>query len=213
MSNYRVGLTGGIGSGKTTVANIFAEKGITIVDTDVIAHQLTGQDGGAMPRLIAAFGHEIVDHTGALDRVAMRQRVFADPQSRQRLETILHPMIAAHTMDACSQATSPYVIVAVPLLLEASGWRERFDRILVVDCDEATQIHRVMARNALPEKDVRAILAAQANRQERLAAADDLLENSATPSALTRRIDQLHQLYLKLSNKKTSSEVLRFTRK
>lgn len=206
MSAYRVGLTGGIGSGKTTVANIFAAKGIAIVDTDVIAHQTTGPDGEAMPQLIAEFGRDIVDHTGALDRAAMRRRVFADPQSRQRLESILHPMIAALSMDACNRATSPYVIVAVPLLLEASGWRKCFDRILVVDCDEITQIRRVMTRNALTEEDVRAILAAQVSRQERQAAADDLLENTSDPSTLTRKVDKLHRLYLKLSDKKLQAK-------
>lgn len=202
MSAYLVGLTGGIGSGKTTVAHLFAEREIAVVDTDVIAHQLTGPDGEAMPSIIAKFGNEVVENSGALNRVAMRRLVFADPSLRQNLEAILHPLIASKTLQACQEAVSPYVIVAVPLLLEAKGWKEGFDRVLVVDCDEATQIKRVMARSGLREDEVRAILAAQISRAERLAAADDIVLNNSELSELISRVEELHSIYLGLAQKK-----------
>lgn len=201
MSPYRVGLTGGIGSGKTTVANLFADLGITVVDTDLIAHQLTSPHGEAMPAITAEFGASYVDRHGALDRVAMRQLVFSQPLMRLRLEAVLHPMIACKTMQACAEATSAYVIVAVPLLLEAEGWKERFNRILVVDCEETLQIRRVMARSGISADEARRILAAQATRAERLAIADDIIQNSAGLPELSESVIELHHRYCELAKK------------
>ena len=196
MSQYVVGLTGGIGSGKSTVADSFVARGAALVDTDAIAHELTAPGGAALPALQAAFGADLLDCNGALDRAAMRRRVFADPGARQRLESILHPMIRQLSVERCRQAAAPYVILAVPLLVEAGNYRERCDRILVVDCPESLQIERVMTRNGLSAEEVQAIMAAQASRADRLAAADDVVRNDGDLTALARQVDVLHAAYL-----------------
>jgi dephospho-CoA kinase len=195
---FSIGLTGGIGSGKTTVANMFAERGASIVDTDLIAHSLTAPGGPAMPAIIAEFGPEFADATGALDRARMRQLVFADTGAKARLEAILHPRIRDGALAAGAAATGSYVIYAVPLLVESGTWRSRVARVLVIDCREEVQIARVMARNNLPESQVRAIMAAQASRAQRLAAADDIIENNDGIAALRPQIDRLHALYMKI---------------
>ena len=168
---FSIGLTGGIGSGKTTVANLFAERGASVVDTDLIAHSLTAPDGAAMPAIVAEFGAAFADASGALDRARMRQLVFSDPGAKARLEAILHPRIrdGALAAGAAAAATCSYVIYAVPLLVESGTWRARVARVLAVDCREDVQIARVMARNNLPEAQVLAIMAAQASRAQRLA--------------------------------------------
>ena len=193
---YVVGLTGGIGSGKSTVADLFVAHGAALVDTDAIAHELTGPGGGAMAAIRAAFGDGVVDARGALDRAAMRRLVFADAAARQRLEAILHPLIREESARRCAAAAAPYVILAVPLLVESGTYRERVDRVLVVDCSEAAQIARVMARSGLEEAQARAILAAQASRAERLAVADDVVDNGGAPTALPTQVARLHQEYL-----------------
>jgi dephospho-CoA kinase len=202
VSNYVIGLTGGIGSGKSTVADRFAARGIEVVDTDAIAHELTGPAGAAMPALAAAFGSGVVRPDGGLDRPAMRQLVFADPPLRKKLEDILHPLIRQESASRCAAAASPYVILAVPLLVESGTYRERCDRILVVDCDEAMQISRVMARSGLPEAEVRAIMAAQASRGERLAAANDVIRNDSGIQTLEAQISELHKAYAEYSAQK-----------
>lgn len=196
MSAYVVGLTGGIGSGKTTVTDLFATHGVAIVDTDLISHRLTGPGGAAMPDIAAAFGNAVALSDGALDRAAMRRIVFADGQARQRLEGILHPMILAQAAAEVAAADSPYAVVAVPLLVEGGRWRERCDRVLVVDCEETTQIRRVMARSRLDEAEVRRILAAQADRATRLKAADDVVDNDGDLAQLAVAVAALHQRYL-----------------
>ena len=196
--NPVIGLTGGIGSGKSTVADLFYRLGVTVVDTDRIAHELTGAEGAAMPEIIAAFGKDIALPQGALDRAAMRQRVFTDASAKTRLEAILHPKIRQESRQRCQAATSVYVLLAVPLLVETDVWRQEVRRVLVVDCDEATQIARVKARSALSAAEVRAIMATQATRSERLAAADDVILNDGTPEALEPRVQALHQRYLEL---------------
>lgn len=202
MSSFVVGLTGGIGSGKSTVAELFAERGAVVVDTDAIAHEITGPGGAAMVDLAAAFGPRVVRADGGLERTAMRQLVFADPAQRIRLEGILHPLIRERSAQRCRAATSPYVILAVPLLVEAGGYRARCQRILVVDCDEAVQVARVMARNGLAKSEVRAIMAAQAGRRERLAVADDVVHNDGGIEALREQVDGLHARYVRLSTDK-----------
>ena len=196
---FLVGITGGIGSGKTTVANLFAALGVVVVDTDAIAHELTGPQGGAMPAIHQAFGQEVIAADGRLDRAAMRERVFADPAERRRLEAILHPMIGRLTNERALAADSPYVMLAIPLLVESGRWKERVHRVLVVDCTEQTQVERVMARNDLSAQQVRDIMAAQASRQQRLAAADDLIDNNGTPQALAPAVQALHERYLALA--------------
>jgi dephospho-CoA kinase len=196
-----IGLTGGIGSGKSAVADLFAARGITVVDTDAIAHALTTAGGAAMPAIRAAFGAEVVSAEGALDRAAMRALVFADPATRKRLEAILHPMIREESerqLLAAAGDGRPYAILMVPLLVESGDYRKRVDRVAVVDCAEATQIARVMNRNGLTRSEVERILAAQASRAERLAAADDVIDNDGDLAALPAQIERLHLKYLGL---------------
>ena len=195
---YVVGLTGGIGSGKSAVADLFAARGILVVDTDAVAHALTAPGGAALPAIRAEFGAAVAAADGALDRAAMRARVFADPAARKRLEAILHPMIRSESerLLAADATRAPYAIRMVPLLIEAGSYRERVDRIAVVDCAEATQIARVMSRNGLAGEEVERILAAQATRAERLAAADDVIDNDGDLDALRPQIERLHVNYL-----------------
>jgi dephospho-CoA kinase len=195
-ARFSVGLTGGIGCGKSTVADLFAERGASLVDTDVLAHQLAAPGGGAMPALLQEFGAAFVTPEGAMDRARMRDLVFADLGARVRLEAIMHPLIRAATVAAAEAATGPYVIYVVPLLVESGNWRERVQRILAIDCQESTQIARVMARSKLPEAQVRAIMDVQATRQQRLDAADDVIDNDAGLDALLPQVDRLHAFYL-----------------
>ncbi|HZX26558.1 MAG TPA: dephospho-CoA kinase [Telluria sp.] len=196
---FAVGLTGGIGSGKSLVADLLAERGAAIVDTDAIAHALTAPHGAAIDAIAAAFGTGFVTPEGALDRARMRALVFTDRDAKRRLEAILHPLIRAEAEDRAARAAAPYVVFVVPLLVESGGWRQRVQRILVVDCPESVQIQRVMARNNMAEEQVRAILAAQASRAERLAAADDVIVNDGPVAALGPEVDRLHAKYLAFS--------------
>ena len=193
---FSVGLTGGIGCGKSTVADLFADRGASLVDTDVIAHQLTVPGGAAMPALLQEFGAAFATPDGAMDRARMRNLVFADPGARTRLEAILHPMIRTATVAAAEAATGSYLIYVVPLLVESGNWRTRVQRILAIDCQEATQIARVMARSGLAETQVKAIMAAQASRQQRLDAADDVIDNDGDLDALLPQVERLHRFYL-----------------
>lgn len=199
--NYVIGLTGGIGCGKSTVASLFQALGIPIIDSDLISHRLTQPDGKAIPPIRDAFGTDTINADGALDRAAMRQKIFADPAARQRLEAILHPLIRFEML-AQAQATSPapYLIMVVPLLFEAKSYRELVQRALVVDCPEATQIARTMQRSSLTEQEVRAIMAQQLPRSERLALADDVIENNGNMDELRAKTLQLHQFYLNRSS-------------
>ncbi|MCC4115006.1 dephospho-CoA kinase [Aromatoleum toluclasticum] len=198
MSNspYVVGLTGGIGSGKSAAADRFAELGAAIVDTDAIAHALTGPGGQAIPAIRAAFGDTVITPDGALDRKVMRDRAFADPNERRRLEAILHPAIGAESARQVSEARAPYVVLVVPLLVESGKYRERCHSLCVVDCPVEVQIARVMTRSRLPEEQVRAIMATQASREQRLAAADDVIDNGGDLATLLAQVERLHEKYL-----------------
>ncbi|MDP5241132.1 dephospho-CoA kinase [Uliginosibacterium sp. 31-16] len=193
---FTVGLTGGIGSGKSTVADSFAEHGICIVDADEVSHRLTAPGGAAMPAIRAGFGAAMQDSSGALNRAAMRQLVFTDSAARTRLEAILHPMIRTECTRLLGLANSPYAMLVVPLLLDSHAWRTHCDRILVVDCPPELQIKRVMERSGLSEEDARRIMAAQVSRETRLAAASEVIDNSGTLPALQARVEALHQHYL-----------------
>jgi dephospho-CoA kinase len=199
-----VGLTGGIGSGKSTVGAQFERLGAAVIDTDAIAHRLTAPGGAAIAAIRAAFGASFIGADGAMDRARMREHVFRLPEERARLEAILHPLIRAATEQARHAATgSPYVILVIPLLVEAARrdprWRARFDRVAVVDCSTATQVRRVMARNGIDAQAVQRILDAQAGRAERLAAADDVIDNDGDAQALAPQVGRLHQMYLRLA--------------
>lgn len=190
-----IGLTGGIGSGKSTVAELFARHGAAIIDTDVIAHRLVEPGTPALAEIRAAFSDAIVDADGRLDRAALRARVFADAGARKRLEVILHPRIRAEVEQALADVRAPYALVVIPLLVETGGYRDLLDRVLVVDCPESLQIDRVMARSGLSRDTVDAIMASQATRAERLAAADDVIENAGSNAALARAVADLHRRY------------------
>jgi dephospho-CoA kinase len=200
---YTIGLTGGIGSGKSSVAEILGALGATVIDADAIAHALTAAGGAAIAPIRATFGDDFIGADGALDRPRMRDLAFAEPAAKKRLEAILHPLIRAESDRKAAAATGPYVVLMIPLLVESGGakppGRDRYRRIAVVDCPPATQIARVMARSKLPEAQVQAIMAAQASREQRLAAADDVLDNSGTPGALRPQVERLHRRYLELA--------------
>lgn len=197
---FRVGLTGGIGSGKSTVADILAGLGATLIDTDAIAHGLTGPGGAAIPALVEGFGPDVVNSQGALDRSVMRARVFADPEIRLALESILHPLIRQEVQRQCDQATGAYALVVVPLLVEhLSEYRPLVDRILVVDCSAELQIARTSARPGLNEALARAILATQVSREARLALADDIIKNEGDRATLARQVEALHRRYATLA--------------
>ncbi|MEA3131403.1 MAG: dephospho-CoA kinase [Paraburkholderia sp.] len=197
---FAVGLTGGIGSGKSTVADLFAAHGVPLVDTDLIAHRITAPHGVAMPQIAAEFGEAFVAADGSLDRARMRTLVFSDDGARKRLESITHPLIRAETEREWHEAQGPYVIVVVPLLVESGSWKTRVNRVLTVDCSVETQISRVMSRNGFSRKQVLAIIARQATREARLAAAADVIDNDNAPlDALKAQVDAQHRVYLTLA--------------
>jgi dephospho-CoA kinase len=178
---------------------MFSERGVPVIDTDVIAHQLTAAEGAALPAIRAAFGTAVVRADGALERSAMRRRVFSDVAERRKLEAILHPLIRQSVEQQLARLSSPYVLVVIPLLVESGDYRDVLDRILVVDSAEAQQIERVSARSGLSPDDTRAIIAAQASREQRLAAADEVLDNNGSLADLRDQVEQLHQKYLAIS--------------
>ncbi|MGN8133852.1 dephospho-CoA kinase [Paraburkholderia sp. 22099] len=197
---FVVGLTGGIGSGKSTVADLFAAHGVPLVDTDRIAHRITAPHGMAMPQIAAEFGNVFVAADGSLDRARMRALVFSDEGARKRLEAITHPLIRAETEREQRDAQGPYVIVVVPLLVESGNWKTRVNRVLTVDCSVDTQISRVMLRNGFSREQVLAIIGRQATREARLAAADDVIDNDNVPfDALKAQVDAQHCVYLSLT--------------
>ena len=196
---FIVGLTGGIGSGKSAAATLFEEFGAAVVDTDAIAHALTAPGGTAIAPIRDAFGDEVVAPNGALDRAAMRRKVFTAAQAKGRLEAILHPMIRAEADRRSAAARAPYVVLVVPLLVESGGYRSRVQRVTVVDCPEAVQVARVMSRSGLSAEEARAIMAAQVGREARLAVADDVIDNGGELAALRPQIEALHRRYLEMA--------------
>ncbi len=195
---HRIGLTGGIGSGKSTVAGFWIELGATLVDTDAIARALTLPGGAALPAILAQFGADMIGPDGALDRVRMREKVFHDPAAKQQLEAILHPLIGIQARAAAEAATGP-IVFDVPLLVESGHWRERVDRVLVVDCEEATQIERVMRRSGWTHEAVEAVIRQQATREQRRAAADAVIYNDGgvTLAQLREQVQALAERWLK----------------
>lgn len=196
---FSVGLTGGIGSGKSAVADMLGARGAAIIDTDQISHALTAPGGAAMPEIARLFGNNFLTSEGALNRAAMRERVFSDPDAKRQLEAILHPLIAEQTSAQALTAKGDYLVFVVPLLVESGRWKDRVDRVLVVDCSEALQIERVMRRNQLSAEQVERIMASQASRAARRAVADDVIVNEQPLDALDAEVERLHQRYLSLA--------------
>lgn len=198
---FSVGLTGGIGSGKTVVAELFAARGVAVVDTDHIARRLTASGGIAIAAIRAQFGNAFFTPAGAMDRAKMRETVFTNPAAKKQLESILHPLIRSETEQAGLLARGAYLMLVIPLLVETETWKQQTSRVLVVDCTEQQQVMRVMQRNALTKAQVHAIMATQASREARLAAADDVIVNEGERGALLPQIDRLHALYSSLAKK------------
>ena len=198
-----IGLTGGIGSGKTSATKFFAAEGIAIIDADTIAHELTGAQGDAIPNIKKYFGVDFITKNGKLDRKKMKNRIFSDINSRKKLEKILHPLIQAEIMHRIETASSPYIIVVAPLLLETGDYCETVTRILVVDCNEEYQISRTVSRDGLSKEEVRTIMATQKPRQERLNQADDVIVNDTDISSLQEKVKLQHNIYLSLLQKKS----------
>lgn len=201
---YVVAITGGIGSGKTTVANQFAELGIEVVDADVIAREVVEPGTPALAAIATHFGSAVITPDGQLDRRRLRERVFTDPQAKGWLNALLHPLIRTEMQRQCAAARSPYCLLVVPLLVE-NRLTALANRVLVIDVDEATQIERTCRRDGVSHEEAQAILAAQASRAERLAAADDVLDNqNGTPEAIKSRILALHETYLAFASQQAS---------
>jgi dephospho-CoA kinase len=194
---YIVGLTGGIGTGKTTVSDLLARMGADVVDTDEVSRALTAPGGTAMAEIEDRFGSEYVGPDGALDRARMRKLVFSDEHARRDLEGILHPLVRRDSQHLIAKSTGPYVVVVVPLLLETRTYRGLAHRVLVVDCAPETQVARVMKRSNLSREEVLAIMATQISRAERLRNADDIVNNDDGVEALETQLAPLHQRYLR----------------
>lgn len=198
----KIGLTGGIGSGKSRVAELLASWGATVVDTDEISRALTAPGGGAMPEIVRVFGPRAARPDGGMDRDWMREKAFAEPEARARLEAILHPLISREALAAGASATGCYVVFVVPLLVESGRWSDRVDRVCVVDCDPETQVRRVQSRSGLTAATIQRIMAAQAARGTRLAAAHDVVLNdgATSPDALRVRTKALHDQWCALAS-------------
>ncbi|MEN9455358.1 MAG: dephospho-CoA kinase [Neisseriaceae bacterium] len=201
-----VGVTGGIGSGKSTVAELLQAQGAAVIDTDHIAHELTAPGGAAIGAIVAAFGAEFINPQGAMDRVRMRQLAFSDNSAKSRLEQILHPLIRQQVEHQLRQAQGCYTLLLVPLLVETDAYRQLIDRTLVVDLPEEQQISRTMARSGLREAEVKAIMARQACRRDRLQSADDVVSNAADLKSLQQQLEALHQRYVALAREAKSNE-------
>lgn len=197
----RIGLTGGIGSGKSTIAALFAALGVPVLDADVIAHQLTLPGTPTTALVLQAFGRDILGAAGGIDRQRLAQRVFDGAEARKQLEEILHPQIRAEMLRRQQGLAAPYVLLVIPLLLEANQ-RDMVDRVLVADVDENMQIARVAARDGRSAAEIRAILSAQTSRAQRLAMADDIIANTGNLDDLKPRVNELHRKYLALAMKK-----------
>jgi dephospho-CoA kinase len=202
MANrYLVGLTGGIGSGKSEVATAFAVRGVDVLDADDIAHTISRRGEAGHRSVIESLGREFLRADGELDRAALRRRAFDDPAFRRELEQLLHPLIAARLEDAIGDFRGPYGMLVVPLLLERGGLRDRVQRILVVDCPEQEQVRRVQLRSGLAADEIRRIMATQLPRGERLAQADDVIDNSGPPAAIAPQVERLDRRYRELAAK------------
>ncbi|MBU2979401.1 dephospho-CoA kinase [Alteromonas sp. C1M14] len=195
---FVVGLTGGIGSGKSAVSDLFAKLGIDVVDADIVAREVVAPGRPALNRIVRRFGSDIVNNDGHLNRAKLRQIVFDSAEHKQWLNDLLHPAIRQAMGAQLAQSTTPYVIFSVPLLIE-NKLDTMTNRVLVVDCDERTQLTRALARDGSNETTIRAIMASQATRAERLAKADDVIDNNGSLSSLPAKVEQLHQQYLRLS--------------
>jgi dephospho-CoA kinase len=195
----RIGLTGGIASGKSTVTQRFSELGVPVIDADLASRAVVEPGTSGLRQVVEQFGPDVLFPDGSLNRAALRDLIFKEPQKRKELEAVLHPLIRNYMEQRATEVVSPYLIMAIPLLIEGGSPRKRVDRILVVDVDAATQIRRLLARDGSSTEQARAILASQTSREARLAAADDVLINDGTVTDLRQAVDRQHQQYLRLA--------------
>lgn len=195
----KVGVTGGLGAGKTTVAKLFAQLGVPLIDTDEISRELTARNGAAIPAIREAFGDTIFQPDSSLDRGALRSRILAENSTRQRLESILHPMIRKEVARRLAALEVPYALVVVPLLVETGAYEDLLDRVLVVDCSEETQVRRALARGGWSEAEIRGMMGKQASRKARLARADDVIDSECGLETLQTRVAVQHEKYLALA--------------
>jgi dephospho-CoA kinase len=198
MSNFVVGITGGIGSGKTTVTDLFAKYAIEVIDADVIAREVVEPGTPALKAIINKFGQSVLDESDSLDRAKLRSLVFNDIEVKNWLNQLLHPAIRRQMLLQTQQAKSDYCLLSVPLLVE-NKLNEQVDRVVIVDVDEPTQLQRTLLRDKTNEKQIRTIMSAQATRQQRLEVADDVIDNNGGTDALFKQVFQLHQYYLQLA--------------
>ncbi|HXP64645.1 MAG TPA: dephospho-CoA kinase [Steroidobacteraceae bacterium] len=201
----RIGLTGGIASGKSTVTKRFAELGVPVIDADIVSREVVEPRTPGLAQVLQRFGPQVLGESGHLDRKALRDVIFNDSDSRQALDAILHPLIRAEMEKQAAAAKGPYVVMAIPLLIEGGNAHKRVDRVLVIDLDEGLQIQRVQARDGSSPEQARAILASQATRADRLKAADDVISNTGTVADLRQAVDRLHEQYLQLSHSAPSA--------
>jgi dephospho-CoA kinase len=204
----RIGLTGGIASGKSTVTQRFVELGVPVIDADVVSRAVVEPGTQGLALVVKRFGPQVLDANGGLDRRALRTVIFNDSASRQALDAILHPLIRVEMEKQVAAASGPYVVMAIPLLIEGGNPRRRVDRVLVVDVDETLQIQRVLQRDGVSLEQARAILASQASREARLAAADDVISNVGTVAELRQAVDRVHEQYLQHSQSSPSARHL-----
>jgi dephospho-CoA kinase len=204
----RIGLTGGIASGKSTVTQRFAELGVPVIDADIASRKVVEPGTTGLAQVVARFGPQILDAAGRLDRRSLRALIFNDPASRKALDAILHPLIRTEMEGEAAGAKGPYVVMAIPLLIEGGNAHQRVDRVLVVDVDETLQIQRVQQRDGISLEQARAILASQSSRAARLATADDVLSNTGTVAELRQAVDKIHEQYLQLSQSAPSARHL-----
>lgn len=201
MSDYVVGISGGIGSGKTTVTDLFAKFGVEVIDADVIAREVVEPGKPALKAIVAKFGESVLDQSGYLDRAKLRSIVFADVDTKNWLNQLLHPAIRKQMLLQTQQAKSTYCLLSVPLLVENKLY-EQVNRVVIVDLDEQTQLQRTLLRDKTNEQQIRAIMNAQATRQQRLAVADDVIDNNGKAESLSKQVDALHKKYLVLATQK-----------
>lgn len=195
----KIGLTGGLGSGKTAVTKEFSRLGVPIIDTDEISRELTAANGPALPFLKEAFGDSVLNANGTLNRELLRSRIIEDDMERGRLESILHPMIQREVTRRITDTCAPYVLVVIPLLVEVGSYDKLLDRVLVVDCDSETQVRRALARGGWPESEIRAMIAKQATRQARLACADDIIHNDGGWNEVVVQVASLNEKYIRMA--------------
>ena len=204
-SGYRIGLTGGIACGKTTVANLFAALGVPVIDTDLLAREVVAPGTPLLAQVAAHFGPAVLTKDGSLDRRELRSRIFADAAERRWLEELTHPAIRALTDERCDAAAGPYSIVAIPLLVETAG-AARFDRVLVVDCDPALQLARLVSRDGITRDHAQTMLAAQATREQRLAVANDVIHNDGDIASLRAQVEKLHRQYVQAASAQSDKD-------